>query len=250
MPDRNAQPDLDFRGWMQDQGKGEWSGPKVQAAGRIMLSRDAGKLKFINIQDWTGNIQLLVGKAQVGDESWALAECSTWATSSASMASCAYTKTGELTIFAEKLHFLTKSIAPPPEKHAGLADTELRQRMRYLDLTYGEGVVERFQQPHQDRAVDPQHAEQPRLLRDRRPDAARHRRRRGGPAVHHASQHARSAALSCGSPWSCTSSGCWSAAWSGFTSWAASIATKASARGTIPNSRCWRRIRPSATTAR
>jgi lysyl-tRNA synthetase class 2 len=74
VPDREANPDLDFRGWLQDQGKGEWNGPKVRAAGRIMLSRDAGKLRFINIQDWTGNLQLLVGKAQVGDESWAIAE--------------------------------------------------------------------------------------------------------------------------------------------------------------------------------
>src|SRR5262245_13222771 len=70
-PDRKSQPELDLRGWLQDQGKGEWSGPRVRAAGRVMLSRDAGKLKFINIQDWTGNIQLLDGKAQVGDESWA-----------------------------------------------------------------------------------------------------------------------------------------------------------------------------------
>src|SRR5439155_26243311 len=38
VPDRDKQPELDFRGWMQDQGKGEWSGPKVRAAGRIMLS--------------------------------------------------------------------------------------------------------------------------------------------------------------------------------------------------------------------
>ena len=75
VPDREAQPELDFRGWMQDQGKGEWTGPKVRAAGRIVLSRDAGKLRFINIQDWTGNIQLFIGKSQVGDESWALAEC-------------------------------------------------------------------------------------------------------------------------------------------------------------------------------
>ena len=133
-PNRDAQPDLDFRGWMQDQGKGEWSGPQVRAAGRIMLSRDAGKLKFINIQDWSGNIQLLVGKAQVGDESWALAENFDLGDLIGVDGKLAYTKTGELTIFAEKLHFLTKSIAPPPEKHAGLHDPELRQRMRYLDL--------------------------------------------------------------------------------------------------------------------
>src|SRR5437868_2876020 len=144
VPDRDKQPELDFRGWMQDQGKGEWSGPKVRAAGRIMLSRDAGKLKFINIQDWTGNLQLLVGKAQVGDESWSLAEQFDLGDIIGVDGKLAYTKTGELTIFAEKLHFLTKSVSPPPEKHAGIADPELRQRMRYLDLTYGEGVVERF----------------------------------------------------------------------------------------------------------
>src|SRR5690242_3790063 len=42
-PNRQQEPDLDFRGWMQDQGKGEWQGPQVRAAGRIMLLRDAGK---------------------------------------------------------------------------------------------------------------------------------------------------------------------------------------------------------------
>jgi lysyl-tRNA synthetase class 2 len=150
-PDRTKQPEIDFRGWMQDQGKGEWSGPKVRAAGRVMLLRDAGKLKFINIQDWTGNIQLLVGKAQVGDESWALAENFDLGDIIGVDGKLAYTKTGELTIFAEKLHFLSKSVLPPPEKHAGIADAELRQRMRYLDLTYGEGVVERFR--HRTRVV-------------------------------------------------------------------------------------------------
>ena len=144
IPDREAQPDLDFRGWLQDQGKGDWSGPKVRAAGRIVLSRDAGKLKFLNIQDWTGNLQLLVGKAQVGDESWALAECFDLGDIIGVDGKLAYTKTGELTIFAEQLHILSKSIVPPPDKHAGLADPELRQRMRYLDLSYTEGALDRF----------------------------------------------------------------------------------------------------------
>jgi lysyl-tRNA synthetase class 2 len=144
IPDRTAQPDLDFRGWLQDQGKGEMTGPKVRAAGRIMLSRDAGKLRFINIQDWTGNLQLLVGKSQVGDESWTLAECFDLGDIIGVDGKLSYTKTGELTIFAEKLHFLSKSIALPPDKHAGLADAELRQRMRYLDLAYTDGVRDRF----------------------------------------------------------------------------------------------------------
>ncbi len=54
------------------------------------------------------------------------------------------TKTGELTIFAEDLHFLTKSLETPPAKHKGLVDPELRYRMRYLDLIHSEGVLERF----------------------------------------------------------------------------------------------------------
>ena len=49
-----------------------------------------------------------------------------------------------MTIFAEELHFLCKSIEPPPEKHHGLSDPELRHRMRYLDLTYSEDVLDRF----------------------------------------------------------------------------------------------------------
>jgi len=55
-----------------------------------------------------------------------------------------HTKTGELSIFADQLHFLTKSIETPPSKHKGLIDPELRQRMRYVDLIYTEGVLERF----------------------------------------------------------------------------------------------------------
>jgi lysyl-tRNA synthetase, class II len=146
IPDRASEPDLDFRGWLQDQGKGEMRGPKVRAAGRIVLSRDAGKLRFLNIQDWTGNIQLLVGKAQVGEANWNLAECFDLGDIVGASGMLAFTKTGELSIFVEELTILTKCVAPPPDKHAGLADPELRQRMRYLDLAYSDGVRERFLQ--------------------------------------------------------------------------------------------------------
>ena len=50
-------------------------GPKVRAAGRIVLERKKGKLIFIDIRDWTGQIQMLVGRNQIGEENWALAEC-------------------------------------------------------------------------------------------------------------------------------------------------------------------------------
>ncbi|HEY2251215.1 MAG TPA: OB-fold nucleic acid binding domain-containing protein, partial [Planctomycetaceae bacterium] len=49
-------------------------GPRVRAAGRIVLERKKGKLIFIDIRDWTGQLQLLVGRNQIGEENWALAE--------------------------------------------------------------------------------------------------------------------------------------------------------------------------------
>lgn len=120
------------------------TGPKVRAAGRIVLQRKAGKLVFIDIRDWTGNIQLLVGQKQVGPQKWALAECFDLGDIIGVDGQLMRTRTGELTIFAEDLHFLCKSIETPPTKHKGLQDPELRQRMRYLDLIHGEGVLERF----------------------------------------------------------------------------------------------------------
>jgi lysyl-tRNA synthetase class 2 len=136
--------DFDFRAWLATQEKGEITGPKVRAAGRIVLHRDKGKLRFIDIQDWTGRIQLFIGRAQVGEENWQVIECLDLGDIVGVDGELRRTKSGELSIFAEKLHFLCKSIESPPEKHKGITDPELRQRMRYLDLTYGDGVLERF----------------------------------------------------------------------------------------------------------
>lgn len=119
-------------------------GPKVRAAGRILLQRRAGKIVFLDIWDWTGKIQVLIGKQQVGDANWALAECFDLGDIIGVDGELKHTKTGELTIFAEKLYILTKTLAPPPAKHKGLTDPELRQRLRYLDLIHTEGVLERF----------------------------------------------------------------------------------------------------------
>ncbi len=136
--------DFNFRQWLADLGPGEMTGPKVRAAGRIVLQRDKGKLRFVDIRDMTGQIQLFIGLKQVGDENFELCKCFDLGDIVGVDGELRRTKTGELTIFAEKLHILTKSLAAPPEKHHGLKDAELRQRMRYLDLTYGEGVMERF----------------------------------------------------------------------------------------------------------
>ena len=134
---------FDFRKWLSEQGPGEMTGPHVRAAGRIVLHRDKGKLQFIDIRDMTGQIQLFVGQQQVGDD-WALAQCLDLGDIIGVDGELRRTKTGELSIFAAKLTMLTKSLAAPPEKHHGLTDPELRQRQRYLDLTYGEGVMPRF----------------------------------------------------------------------------------------------------------
>ena len=144
LPAVGGEPPVDFRQWMSDQGAGELVGPKVRAAGRIMFQRDAGKLRFVDIQDWTGQVQLFIGKNQVGEDYWNLSACFDLGDLVGVDGELRRTKTGELTIFAERLHFFCKSIAPPPEKHHGLTDPELRQRMRYLDLIYTEGARDRF----------------------------------------------------------------------------------------------------------
>ncbi len=144
VPDLEAQPEFDFRAWLAEQGPGELVGPTVRTAGRIVLLRDTGRLKFIDLRDQTGQIQLFVGKKQVGDLGWQLSDTFDLGDLVGVEGQLRRTKTGEVTIFAEQLWILCKSIETPPEKHHGLTDPELRQRMRYLDLTYSDGVLPRF----------------------------------------------------------------------------------------------------------
>ncbi|MCR4415858.1 MAG: OB-fold nucleic acid binding domain-containing protein, partial [Thermoguttaceae bacterium] len=123
----------------------ELHGPQVRAAGRIVLRRIQGKkMQFLHLKDWTGRIQVLLSKSLVGDENWAVVECLDLGDIVGIDGEFKRTKTGEPTIFADRVHFLTKSIETPPAKHEGLSDPELRQRMRYLDLIHTEGVLDRF----------------------------------------------------------------------------------------------------------
>ena len=108
------------------------------------MQRKKGKLIFVDIRDATGQIQLFIGRNQVGDDNWNVAECFDLGGIVGVDGELKHTRTGELTIFAEGLHFLTKALDPPPEKHHGLVDAELRQRMRYLDMAYNDGVLDRF----------------------------------------------------------------------------------------------------------
>lgn len=144
LPSAEELEDLDFKDWKAGQGSGTLQGPTVRAAGRIMLQRGQGKLTFLNIQDWTGGIQLFVGKNQVGDENWQLIQCLDLGDLVGVDGELRRTNTGELSIFADRVHILCKTLDPPPAKHKGLQDPELRQRRRYVDLAYNEGTRERF----------------------------------------------------------------------------------------------------------
>jgi lysyl-tRNA synthetase, class II len=109
-------------------------GPRVRVAGRIVLKRGQGKVVFLDLRDWTERIQVFVGKKQVGDLGWNLVELLDLGDLIGVDGTLGYTKTGELTVFASSLTFLSKSLLPPPEKWHGLTDLEQRYRRRYVDL--------------------------------------------------------------------------------------------------------------------
>ncbi|TWT88534.1 Lysine--tRNA ligase [Pseudobythopirellula maris] len=156
LPDFSKQDDdFNFRQWKADRNeehaaktgekgvRGDVAGPEFRVAGRIVLHRNKGKLHFIDLRDMTGDLQLMVGQKQVGD-SWAVVEQLDLGDIIAVDGALTVTNTGELSIAATKVHFLCKSLETPPEKHHGLTDPEMRQRMRYVDLAYNDGVMPRF----------------------------------------------------------------------------------------------------------
>ena len=103
-------------------------------AGRIMLKRVMGKASFATIQDMSGQIQLYINNAGIGDEEHAAFKH--WDLGDIVGASGVLfkTKTGELSIRVSSLRLLTKSLRPLPEKFHGLTDQEQRYRQRYVDL--------------------------------------------------------------------------------------------------------------------
>ncbi len=112
----------------------ETAGPRVRVAGRIMLRRGQGKVNFLQLRDWTEQIQIFIGKNQVGEAGWALAAELDLGDLLGVDGTLGRTKTGELTVFADGLTFLGKCLLPPPEKWHGLTDVEKRSRQRYVDL--------------------------------------------------------------------------------------------------------------------
>jgi lysyl-tRNA synthetase class 2 len=117
--------------------------PNVRAAGRIVQRRGMGKAYFVDIWDLTGKIQVMIGQKQVGERGWSLARALDLGDLIGIDGKLGATKTGELTIFADRLHFLAKSLLPHPDKWSGMQDTEFRLRHRYLDLIYNPDVLDR-----------------------------------------------------------------------------------------------------------
>ena len=143
LPDFDA-GDVDYRMWKSEHGPGTEEGPHVRVAGRIQLMRGQGKLVFVTLRDWTGEIQIFIGKKQVGEQDFELAGLFDLGDLVGAEGRLGRTNTGELTVFAEKLFFHTKMLEPPPDKHAGLTNPEMRQRMRYADMAFNEGVIQTF----------------------------------------------------------------------------------------------------------
>ena len=106
----------------------------VTVAGRIMSLRRMGKASFMNIKDVTGRIQVYVGIDVVGEETYNLFKLADIGDIVGVYGRVMLTRTGELTIRAEKYTHLSKSLRPLPEKFHGLTDVEERYRHRYVDL--------------------------------------------------------------------------------------------------------------------
>jgi lysyl-tRNA synthetase class 2 len=106
---------------------------RVKVAGRMMAKRIMGKASFAKLEDRSGQIQVFVQAASLPD---AYDDFKTWDVGDFVGAEGALfkTKTGELSVRADKLRLLTKSLRPLPDKWHGLADQEVRYRQRYVDL--------------------------------------------------------------------------------------------------------------------
>jgi lysyl-tRNA synthetase, class II len=120
------------------------NGEKVRVAGRIMLRRKAGKLRFFDIHDATGKIQLLFSRGDLSDEQWELMGQLDLGDIIGVDGPLRRTESGEVSLMVEQLTVLTKSLTQPPEKHHGVTDVETLLRHRELDLIYTEGVRDKL----------------------------------------------------------------------------------------------------------
>jgi len=116
---------------------------RVKMAGRIVLKRVQGKVSFVQLQDFSGRIQLFIHQGTVGEtyeafKGWDMGDIV------GAEGLLMRTKTGELSVRVDNLRLLTKSLRPLPDKHHGMADVEQRYRQRYVDLIVTEEARRTF----------------------------------------------------------------------------------------------------------
>ena len=122
---------------------------KVHVAGRMMLKRVMGKASFATLQDASfgptgGRIQLYINNAGVGEEVHAAFKHWDLGDIVSATGTLFRTKTGELSIHADSIRLVTKSLRPLPDKFHGMADQEVKYRQRYVDLIMDESARKRF----------------------------------------------------------------------------------------------------------
>ena len=116
----------------------------VAIAGRMMFKRVMGKASFCNIQDLQGSIQVYVARDAIGTESYADFKKSDIGDIFGIKGFIFRTKTGEISVHAEEITLLSKSLQVLPEKFHGITDTDMRYRQRYVDLIMNPEVKETF----------------------------------------------------------------------------------------------------------
>ncbi|MHC4911767.1 MAG: lysine--tRNA ligase [Planctomycetota bacterium] len=134
-----AEPAQDIKRRFKDGDETQRAG----CAGRIVLARDIGKLIFITLRDSSGTIQIGLSKSRLAEQ-WSLVKLLELGDIIGASGQLGKTKTGEITIWADSVTLLSKSLLPPPEKFHGLSDVDLRYRQRYVDLWANPEVMERF----------------------------------------------------------------------------------------------------------
>ena len=120
-------------------------GREVRVAGRLMSQRRMGRLSFAEIQDGTGRLQLMLGRAAMGEEAYSDTAALDLGDIVWARGVLMRTRTGELSVEVSEAVLLTKALRPLPEKFHGLTDREQRYRRRYVDLIVNRDSREVFE---------------------------------------------------------------------------------------------------------
>lgn len=122
----------------------EWEGKEASIAGRLMFKRVMGKASFCNIQDLKGNIQVYVARDSIGEDAYKDFKKMDIGDIVGVKGKAFTTKTGEISVHADEVTLLSKSLQVLPEKFHGLTDTDMRYRQRYVDLIMNTDVKDTF----------------------------------------------------------------------------------------------------------